>query len=346
MERAPKNLQAAVATLAETLTGVEGVEEAAIKVTIMASRLYLFGMQLLPLLHGFSDPSWWAEAIPGTSNKALRSWQAAPTSKSKMAKALAAMVAEKLETASGPSANDAAALFGRSSKKPVVASSSSEREKTKKKKTNKDKKKKRSSKSSSSSSEGKKKKKTQDKSKKENKRKAASSEDSEKAVSEDSRAEKKHQKDKKDKRDKKDRKDKEKKRRKPSSSEDSKKSASEATAPEKRNKTSKEEEKDNKDKKDNKERATTSEVRIRCINAVDADGHGIVKETDHVDTVEVTKEETLQQVLQRFLHTQGKGEDIKNWNIKLLTEGVLRTVDAGATPAHACGEAALVRKGG
>ena len=68
--------------------------------------------------------------------------------------------------------------------------------------------------------------------------------------------------------------------------------------------------------------------------------------TDHVDTVEVTKEETLQQVLQRFLHAQGKGEDIKNWNIKLLTEGVLRTVDAGATPAHSCGEAALARKGG
>ena len=202
VERAPKDLQGAVATLAETLTGVEGVEEAAIKVTIMASRLYLFGMQLLPLLHGFSDPGWWAEAIPETSNKALRSWQAAPTSKSKMAKALAAMVSEKLETASGPSANDAAALFGRSSKKPVVASSSSEREKTKKKKTNKDKKKKRSSKSSSSSSEGKKKKKNQDKSKKEKKRKAASSEDSEKAVSEESRAEKKHKKDKKDKSDK------------------------------------------------------------------------------------------------------------------------------------------------
>lgn len=103
VERAPKDLQAAVATLAETLTGVEGVEEAAIKVTIMASRLYLFGMH-------FSDPGWWAEAIPETSNKALRSWQAAPTSKSKMAKALAAMVSEKLETASGPSANDAAAL--------------------------------------------------------------------------------------------------------------------------------------------------------------------------------------------------------------------------------------------
>lgn len=187
----------------------------------MASRLYLFGMQLLPLLHGFSDPGWWAEAIPETSNKALRSWQAAPTSKSKMAKALAAMVSEKLETASGPSANDAAALFGRSSKKPVVAGSSSEREKTKKKKTNKDKKKKRSSKSSSSSSEGKKKKKTQDKSKKEKKRKAASSEDSEKAASEESRAEKNHKKDKKDKSDKKDRKDKEKKRRKQSSSEDS-----------------------------------------------------------------------------------------------------------------------------
>jgi len=48
-EPSPKDLQGAVATLAETLTGVEGVEEAAIKVTIMASRLYLFGMQLLPL---------------------------------------------------------------------------------------------------------------------------------------------------------------------------------------------------------------------------------------------------------------------------------------------------------
>ncbi len=63
-------------------------------------------------------------------------------------------------------------------------------------------------------------------------------------------------------------------------------------------------------------------MKIRCINAVDAEGNGLVKDTDHVDTVEVARKETLQQVLARFLTAQGKGEDVQNWNIKLLTDGV------------------------
>lgn len=286
---------------------MKAVEEAAIKVTIMASRLYLFGMQLLPLLHGFSDPSWWAEAIPETPNKALRSWQAAPTSKSKMAKALAALVSEKLETASGPSANDAAALFGRTSKKAEAEETSEEsKKKTKKRKA-----------ASTSSSDRVKKDKKKKKDRKRRSSTASSTGDKKK------RNDKTDKKEKKSKDEQKEKGGRKKSKKSPSPSEGSSSRSRKSPA-----------------------RAATSEVKIRCINAVDADGHGIVKETDHVDTVEVTKEETLQQVLQRFLHAQGKGEDIKNWNIKLLTEGVLRSVDAGATPAHSCGEAALVRQGG
>ena len=88
VERGTTDLQGAITTLSERLNGVDGVEEVTIKLTIMASRLYLFGMQLLPLLQGFSDPAWWAEAIPETGNKALSAWQASPQSKSKMSKAL------------------------------------------------------------------------------------------------------------------------------------------------------------------------------------------------------------------------------------------------------------------
>ena len=307
VERAPKALQAAVSTLAERLTAEKGLEAAAIKVTIMASRLYLFGMQLLPLLHGFSDPSWWAEAIPETGNKALRAWQASSQSRSKMAKALASMVTEKLESASGPSANDAAALFGRTSKKAEGEATSEESKKKPKKRKA----------VSTSSSEREK----QDKKKKKDRKRRSSSASS--------TGDKKKRKDKKDK--------KEKKSKDEHKEEGGRKKAKKSSSPSHASSSR---------ARKSPPRATTSEVKIRCINAVDADGHGIVKETDHVDTVEVTKKETLQQVLERFLQAEGKGEDIKNWNIKLLTEGVLRSVDASATPAHSRGEAALVRKGG
>ena len=294
VERSPKELQAAVSTVAERLTGEDGVEETAIKVAIMASRLYLFGMQLLPLLHGFADPAWWAEAVPETGNKALRSWQTAPTSKGKMAKALASMVTEKLETASGPSANDAAALFGRTSKKPEPEETSEEAKKKPKK---------RKAVSTSSSDREKDKKK-----KKDRKRRSSS------ASSSGDKKKRKDKKEKKAKKPKEEQKDKDgrKKAKRGRSSSRASSSHSRKSTP----------------------RATTSEVKIRCLNAVDADGHGIVMETDH------------QRVLERFLQAQGKGEDVKNWNIKALTEGVLRGVDASATLAHECGEVALARKGG
>ena len=94
-------------------------------------------------------------------------------------------------------------------------------------------------------------------------------------------------------------------------------------------------------------KATTHEVKIRCINAVDAEGNGIVKDTDHVDTVEVASQvENPWSIKERFLKAQGKGEDAKNWQVKLLTEGVLRSVCELSTLAHSCEEVALVRKGG
>ena len=88
-------------------------------------------------------------------------------------------------------------------------------------------------------------------------------------------------------------------------------------------------------------------MKIQCINAVDAQGNGIVKATDHVDTVElVSQEENLLSIKERFLEAQGKGEDAKNWQVKVLTEGVLRSVCELSTFAHSCEEVALVRKGG
>ena len=233
--------------LSERLNGVDGVEEVTIKLTIMASRLYLFGMQLLPLLQGFSDPAWWAEAIPETGNKALSAWQASPQSKSKMSKALAAMVAEKLESASGPSANDAAALFGRTAKKaePAEDTSAESKKKSKKRKA-----------VSTSSSEHKKKDR-----KKQRERKHRSSSGS-------SSADKKKGKDKKDKRGKKSKAE-------PKEKEDRKR-AKRSRSPSKASST--------KSRKSSLE-AKRAEVKIRCINAVDAEGNGLVKDTEHVDTV-------------------------------------------------------------
>lgn len=325
-DRSSERMVAALKSLRKCLTKSEELEGLAIKVTIAASRLFLLGAHLLPLCACLDGLEWWADKVPETLSEhpRFRAWKNSPKSSSKMVEAMAALLQEKLEAAAEYGKNDAASVFGRKTKaKPQQDSDSEASGKSRKKKSDGKRRKKTSS--GSNSSEKKKSKKhkdSKDKKKKKDKK--------EKTSSESSGSEKK--KDKKDK----DSKDKEKKKPKENERENKKKKRSPSPSEASSRKSGK-----------STPKATTKEVKIRCINAVDAEGNGIVKDTDHVDTVEVaSREENLWSIKERFLEAQGKKEDAKNWQVKVLTEGVLRSVCELSTFARSCEEVALVRKGG
>ena len=311
-ERDAKTLAGAVEALREELLAVDDVEELAVKNTIFASRTYLLGVHLLPLLVCLTAPDWWADQIPASlsENKKFLAWKTG--SNKNWSKALAALVVEKMETAAQYTTNDAASIFGRKSAPAQKGKSSSSESGKKTKKHRKKEDKKRRKKTTSGSSTSGKKKTKKEKTSKGRKKKQEKEEktSSDSSASEEKKTTKLEGEDVKDKEKRADKAD-DKKRKKRRS-----RSPSRASKGEVQN----------------------TEVKIRCINAVDAAGNGVVKET--------SKEETLQSVVERFLQAQGKGEVVQNWNVKLLTEGVLRNVTASATPAHRCGDVALVRKGG
>ena len=321
-DRGSERVVAALKTLRKCLTKSEELEGLAIKVTIAASRLFLLGAHLLPLCACLDGVEWWADKVPETLSEhpRFRAWKNSPKSSTKMAEAMAALLQEKLDAAAEYGKNDAASVFGRKTKaKPQQDSESEASGKSRKKKSDGKRRKKTSS--GSNSSEKKKSKKGKD-----SKDKRKKKDKKEKTSSESSGSEQKKGKTDKDSKDKEKRKPKENKRKKRS------RSPSKAGSSKSARSTAK---------------AATKEVKIRCINAVDAQGNGIVKATDHVDTVElVSQEENLLSIKERFLEAQGKGEDAKNWQVKVLTEGVLRSVCELSTFAHSCEEVALVRKGG
>ena len=146
-----------MATLHAELCGKGAVEEALVKVTVAASRLYLLGMNLLPLLVCMKHPAWWTEKLPegASDHKKVRAWRDDPKNKQKMFRALAAMVGEKIAADADYGKNDAAALFG---KTPAATGEEDENSdsdsKAKKSKKEKDKKKKKHKKKSSSGTSG------------------------------------------------------------------------------------------------------------------------------------------------------------------------------------------------
>lgn len=324
-DRSSERVVGALKNLRKCSTKAEELEGLAIKATIAASRLFLLGAHPLPLRACLDGLEWWADKVPETLSEhpRFRAWKNSPKSSSKMAEAMAALLQEKLEAAAEYGKNDAATVFGRKTKPKTQQDSESDRSgKSRKKKADGKRRKKTSS--GSSSSEKKKSKKgkdSKDKTKKKDKKEKTSSETS---GSEKKKGKKdKDSKDKSKKKKEKERDDKKKKRSRSPSKASSSKSGKSTP------------------------KATTKEAKIRCINAVDAEGNGIVKDTDHVDTVEVaSQEENLWSIKERFLKAQGKGEDAKNRQAKVLTEGVLRSVCELSTFAHACEEVALVRKGG
>ena len=94
---------------------------------------------------------WWAKQCPESlsSNRKFQAWKASPSDKSKMQRALAALIMEKFAGSSGAGANDAAAIFGRSPAAGAIESSSESAAKVPKK-TKKDKKQKKKKSASSS----------------------------------------------------------------------------------------------------------------------------------------------------------------------------------------------------
>ena len=155
VEHTEEAVAAALATLHSELCGNAAVEEALVKVTVAASRLYLLGMNLLPLalLVCMKHPGWWTEKLPdgASDHKKVRAWRADPKDKQKMFRALAAMVQEKIAADAEYGKNDAAALFGKASAAAGSDASSESASKPKKSKKKSEKKSKKKKKSSSSS---------------------------------------------------------------------------------------------------------------------------------------------------------------------------------------------------
>ena len=335
---------AAIAEAIETLQKAMGkskeLEEAAIKMTIMASRLYLLGVHLLPLRAGLLDPEWWAEQVPESlsANRKFQAWRASPADKSKMQRALAALIMEKIEESSGAGANDAAALFGRSIAAEAAESSSESSPKAAKKakRDKKHKKKKAASSSDTASATDKKDKKASKKDKKAKEAKAAKDKKAKKRSSSPSQGSTSLQAAPKAA---------EKKRKDEAKAESVTSSAEFVDAPKKK-KAKKEQDGRGESKKPEKP-GDRSTVKVRRVSSMTPDGHIIVKEDDRYDEVDVKSPEgTLQELLEELLTASGDGEDLKNWTVKVLEDGKCKPVAIDTTPAALHPEVVLVRKGG
>lgn len=336
---------AAIAEAIETVQKAIGkskeLEEAAIKMTIMASRLYLLGVHLLPLRAGLLDPEWWAEQVPESlsTNRKFQAWKASPSDKSKMQRALAALMVEKIEESSGAGANDAGALFGRSIAADAAESSSESSAKAARK-TKKDKKHKKKKAASSSgdtaSATAKKEKKTNKKAKeakeakeaKDKKAKKRSSSPSQGSTSSKAAAKAAE------------------KKRKPKAKAESVTSSPEFVEAPKVKKAKKEKDGKGESKKPEKPE-DRSTVKVRRVSGMTPDGRIIVKEEDRYDEIDVKSSEwTLQELLKELLTASGDGEDLNNWTVKVLEDGKCKPVAIDTTPAALHPEVVLVRKGG
>ncbi|CAE7715459.1 unnamed protein product [Symbiodinium microadriaticum] len=140
-----KDVRAAVAVVFDVLSRTPRLKELAQKLTIASSRLYLMGTALLPLLLCAEDPAWWVSQIPeGVSDSAsVRDWRKKGKDETKMQKAIAAMLCEKLdEDHERGRGNNASALFTKKDTRrrasPAGSTDGSKAEKKQKKKSKKD----------------------------------------------------------------------------------------------------------------------------------------------------------------------------------------------------------------
>ena len=320
VERPRDELVKALSVLEKTFAETPAMEESAIKLTVMASRLYLLGMHLLPLLAGLSDPQWWGSQVPESlsSSKKFQAWKADPGDRKKMKAALATLLCEKIEEASGAGNNDAANLFGRTLSKGAPGGSSESASSHKKyKKTDKKEKKKKAKKSSSgpSSSTTEKKKKTKKRDAKKKKAKKDSSDESSRSKQENV-------------------------------------SSAPDVIAEKAEKRGKEpKEKEGKRKREGKAETATEGgqpvVKVRRVSGTTSDGRVTVREDDRFDEVVVKSTEwTLAEMLQDLFAASGQAEDLKNWTVKILEDGKCKPVALDTTPAALHHEVVLIKKGG
>ena len=101
------------------------------------------------------------------------------------------------------------------------------------------------------------------------------------------------------------------------------------------------------DAPERREPAMPTTATIHRVGGVTAEGKAAVKEGDPVDTVEIASGDSVEDVVQKLFKAQGSAEDRGNWKVKALDEDhVLRDVSAETTPASACPNIALLRKGG
>ena len=340
----------------EALTALEDafrkkpeLEEAAIKMTIMASRLYLLGVHLLPLIAGLNNPEWWGTQVPAkaSSSKKFQAWKEDPSNRKKMKAALAALLVEKIEEASGAGANDAGALFDRTLGAAAAEDASSDNDK-KTKKPKKTKKEEDSSDGDKKAKKTKKAKKEEDKPKtsKRKKRQSTSTSSGSGSASEASAASAKKKKAKKSKKDNK--------------GEDAGSSGSGAH----HKKASKKKDKKERKKKQAESVSSDAEVvesskkprgrgealptiKVRRVSGLTADSKILVKDDDRFDEVEIRSPDwTLQEMLEDLFKASGQEEDIQNWTVKVLEDGKCVPVALDGTPAALHPEVVLIRKGG
>ena len=305
----------AVATLHAELCGKGAVEEALVKVTVAASRLYLLGMNLLPLLVCMKHPAWWTEKLPegASDHKKVRAWRDDPKNKQKMFRALAAMVGEKIAADADYGKNDAAALFG---KTPAATGEEDENSdsdsKAKKSKKEKDKKKKKHTKKSSSGTSG-----SSSRRARAGRRARGSKKDEKKRSSSESKsqkASKKKEKKRSSSEPRQSKKDKQKKEKKRSSSEPRQSKRSKPEQP--------------------------TAVKVRRVSGMTPDNRVLVKADDRFDEVPIQSSEwTVQDWIEELFKVSGQEEDAKNWTAKALVDGKCVPLSMDSTPA-------TIRKGG
>ena len=288
-------------------------EEMVVKATVATSRLYLAGTHLLVLLQCLKDPEWWCSQVPTaiSEHKHVKAWQASPADAKKMGKAMAALLSEKMEEAASYGKNDAAALF--SKKRPAKAEdadSGSEQGSG-----HGDKKKKKSKKEAKGAKDARKKAAKKAKKKKEKTPTPTSSSSSKSSSTSDSSKKKK--------------------------------SPAAAVPAEKAEKKETKEDEAEKRRRRLKQAPQDPVVKVRRVSGMTPDNRIIAKEDDLFDEVAVTdKDWTLQDLLAHLLAQSGAGEDVKNWNVKILEDGFCKPVALESTPAALHKEVVLIRRGG
>ena len=287
-------------------------EEMVVKATVATSRLYLAGTHLLVLLQCLKDPEWWCSLVPKTisEHKRVKAWQGSPADAKKMGKAMAALLSEKMEEAASYGKNDAAALF--SKKRPAKAEDADSG--LEQGSGHRDKKEKKSKKEAKGAKDARKK--APKKAKKKEKTPTPTSSSSSKSSS-------------------------------TSDSSKKKKSPAAAVPAEKAEQKEAKEDEAEKRRKRLKQAPQGPVVKVRRVSGMTPDNRIIAKEDDLFDELAVTdKDWTLQDLLAHLLAQSGAGEDVKNWNVKILEDGVCKPVALESTPAALHQEVVLIRRGG